>query len=54
MEKEFKMVIWFGTLVVLTNKLWKTHFKTTREIYSFKDQIKRFGVYYMCLDDLPI
>ena len=54
MEKEFKMVTWFGTLVVLLNKLWKTRFKAIREIYSVKDQIKRIGVYYMCLDDLPL
>ncbi len=47
-------VIWGGTLAVLLNKLWKPTYKAVRETYSVEDQIKRIGVYYMCIDDLPL
>ena len=47
-------IIWGGTLVVLLNKLWRTSYKVVRENYSVEDQIKRIGVYFMCIDDLPL
>ena len=47
-------IIWGGTLAVLLNKLWRTSYKVVRENYSVEDQIKRIGVYFMCIDDLPL
>ncbi|MBR2597762.1 MAG: hypothetical protein IKQ00_10260 [Butyrivibrio sp.] len=47
-------VIWAGTLAVLLNKFWRL----TCRIESFKDDynevVKRYGIYYMCIDDLPL
>ena len=40
-------IIWGGTLALILAKLRKQR-------YSVEDQIKRIGVYYMCIDDLPI
>ena len=47
-------IIWGGTLAVLLNKLRRTTYKVVRENYSVEDQIKRIGVYFMCIDDLPL
>lgn len=48
------LVIWAGTLAVLLNKFWRL----TCRIETFKDDynevVKRYGVYYMCIDDLPL
>ncbi len=48
------LVSWLGSLAVLLNQLWKRYFKPIRETYSIEDHIKRIGVYYMCIDDLPL
>ena len=54
MEVLFMFVIWAGTLAILLNKFWHL----TCRIETFKDDynevVKRYGVYYMCIDDLPL
>ena len=47
-------VIWVGTLATLLSRLQKKLFRVERLKYSVEDHIKRIGVYYMCIDDLPI
>ncbi len=47
-------VIWAGTLAVLLARLRKSLFRVDKIRYSVEDQIKRIGVYYMCIDDLPL
>ena len=47
-------VIWGGTLAVLLAQFKKKLFRVDKLRYSVEDQIKRIGVYYMCIDDLPI
>ena len=48
------MIIWGGTLVVLLARLKRKPYKVTRIKHDAKAQIKRLGVYYMCIDDLPL
>ena len=47
-------VIWGGTLAVLLARLRKSLFRVDKLSCSVEDRIKRLGVYYMCIDDLPI
>ena len=47
-------VIWGGTLAILLNRLRRNQFRVTRIRHDIDAQIKRIGVYYMCIDDLPI
>ena len=47
-------IIWGGTLAVILAKLRRKLFRVDKQRYSVEDQIKRIGVYYMCIDDLPI
>ncbi len=47
-------VIWGGTLAVLLSRLRKRLYQVDKLNYNVDDQIKRIGVYYMCIDDLPI
>ena len=47
-------VIWGGTLAVLLSRLRKRLYRVDKLKYNVEDQIKRIGVYYMCIDDLPI
>ena len=47
-------VIWGGTLAVFLARLKKKPFEVIRIEHDAKAQIKRFGVYYMCIDDLPL
>ena len=47
-------IIWGGTLAVLLNRLRRNTYKVVRENYNVEDQIKRIGVYFMCIDDLPL
>lgn len=47
-------IIWGGTLAVILTKLRRKLFRVDKQRYSVEDQIKRIGVYYMCIDDLPI
>ena len=47
-------VIWGGTLAILLARLRKKLFRVDKLRYNVDDQIKRIGVYYMCIDDLPL
>lgn len=47
-------IIWGGTLAIVLARLQKTPFEVTNIKRDKNDQIKRMGVYYMCLDDLPL
>ena len=46
------VITWLGSLAILISLHWRTISRPTRFNYSMQDQIKRIGVYYMCLDDL--
>lgn len=48
------VVIWGGTLAVLLKQLWKAIFKIENISVSVEQNTKRIGVYYMCIDDLPL
>ncbi len=47
-------VIWGGTLAIVLARLRRKLFRVDKVKYNVEDQIKRFGVYYMCIDDLPL
>ncbi len=47
-------VIWGGTLAILLAMFTRSLFKISKIKFSEEDQIKRIGVYYMCIDDLPL
>ena len=47
-------VIWGGTLAILLNRFRRNLFRVTRIRQDIDAQIKRIGVYYMCIDDLPL
>lgn len=48
------IVVWTGNLGIILNQLRKRLFRTEKCKYSIQNQIKRIGVYYMCIDDLPL
>ena len=48
------MIIWGGTLAILLNRFRRKLFRVTKIRHDIDAQIKRIGVYYMCIDDLPI
>ena len=47
-------VIWGGTLAVLLSRFRRSLFRISKIKFNEKDQFKRIGVYYMCIDDLPL
>lgn len=47
-------IVWYGMLALLLKQLQRKPFKVTHIKHDINDQIKRIGVYYMCIDDLPI
>ena len=47
-------VVWGGTLAVILAKLKRKPYKVTRIKHDEAERIKRLGVYYMCIDDLPL
>ena len=47
-------ITWCGSLAVLLKELRGTLYKEEKITINSKDQIKRFGVYYMCIDDLSL
>jgi len=47
-------VIWCGTLAILLSMFCRNLFRIDRIKLSEMDQFKRIGVYYMCIDDLPL
>lgn len=49
-------IVWTGFLAILLKRinLKKTTYRIENIKYSIDDQAKRIGVYYMCIDDLPL
>ena len=47
-------VVWGGTLAFLMAKLKGNLYKVSRIKQDAAERIKRLGVYYMCIDDLPL
>ena len=48
-------VVWGGTLAVILAKLKKKPpYEVTRIKHDEAERIKRLGVYYICIDDLPL
>ena len=47
-------VVWGGTLAVILAKLKRKTYEVTRIKHDEAERIKRLGVYYMCIDDLPL
>ena len=45
------LVIWLSSLAVIINQLRRKYYKISKQIFKHEDQIKRIGVYYMCIDD---
>ena len=54
MEGKKMTIIWGGTLAVLLSRFRKNLYRVTKLNHNVDAQIKRIGVYYMCIDDLPI
>lgn len=54
LEVKKMTIIWSGTLAILLSRFRRKLFRVDKIRYSVEDQIKRIGVYYMCIDDLPI
>ena len=48
------IVVWGGTLALLLAKLKRKTYEVTRIKHDEAERIKRLGVYYMCIDDLPL
>ncbi|MBR2554448.1 MAG: hypothetical protein IKE94_06260 [Aeriscardovia sp.] len=48
------IVVWGGTLAILLNRFMRSLYKVEKVMFSEKEQFKRVGVYYMCIDDLPL
>ena len=46
--------VWGGALAVLLARLQRTPYEVTRIKHDEAERIKRLGVYYMCIDDLPL
>ena len=47
-------IVWGGMLAVFLAKLKRKPYEITIIKHDVKSQIKRLGVYYMCIDDLPL
>ena len=47
-------IVWYGTLVLLLNRLQSNPFKVIHIRHDKLERIKRLGVYYMCIDNLPL
>lgn len=47
-------ITWCGSLAVLLKELKGTLYNEEKITIDSKDQINRFAVYFMCIDDLPI
>ena len=50
----FMTIIWGGTLAIHLNRFRLKLFRVTKIKHDIDAQIKRIGVYYMCIDDLPL
>ena len=47
-------IVWGGTLAILLSKHQRPIYRVTHIKHDVNAQIKRIGVYYMCIDDLPL
>ena len=47
-------VVWVGTFVIVLKQITRRLFHIDKYKHSAKKQMKRIGVYYMCIDDLPL
>ena len=47
-------IVWCGTLAVLLARLKRKPCEVTRIKHDVNERVKRLGVYYMCIDDLPL
>ncbi len=47
-------IVWLGSLIGLLNRIVMKGYKQERITVSFEETIKRYGVYYFCIDDLPL
>ena len=47
-------IVWGGTLAVLLARLKRKPYEVTRIKHDEGERIKRLGVYYICIDDLPL
>ena len=47
-------IVWGGTLAVLLARLKRKPYEVIRIKHDEAERIKRLGVYYMCIDDLPL
>lgn len=47
-------VVWGGTLAVILARLKRKPYKVTRIKHDEAERSKRLGIYYMCIDDLPL
>ena len=50
------IIVWGGFLALILGQLRHSRKRYTVQKMRFSpdDQIKRIGVYYMCIDDLPL
>ena len=48
------IIVWLGSLAVLLNRFCSSLFKVERIKESYDETAKRYGVYYFCIDDLPL
>ena len=47
-------VVWGGTLAVILARLKRKAYEVTRIKHDEAERIKRLGIYYMCINDLPL
>ncbi len=48
------LIIWGGSLAVLLNKRWRSMCRIEKVKEDYKETVKRYGVYYFYIDDLPL
>ena len=47
-------VIWVAPLAVLLRRLVSIPYNINNIPYNTEAYVKRIGIYYMCIDDLPL
>lgn len=47
-------IVWGGMLAVFLAKLKRKPYEVTRIKHDEAERIKRLGICYMCIDDLPL
>ena len=47
-------IVWGGTLAILLARLKRKPYEVIHIKRDESNRIKRLGVYYMCIDDLPL